>query len=41
MNSIYIIIAKFIENIAIMGAGFLSLGSSYQPVIPEELKNSR
>jgi cyclic lactone autoinducer peptide len=32
------IIAKFIERVAIMGAGFLSLGSSYQPNIPEELK---
>lgn len=38
MSSIYMFIANFIENFAIMGAGFLSLGSSYQPDIPEELK---
>lgn len=30
-------VALVVENFAILGAGFMSAGLSYQPEIPEEL----
>ncbi len=37
MNIILGIIANVVEQMAEMGAGFLSWGIAYQPEIPEEL----
>lgn len=30
--------AQFVEKFAILGAGFMSAGASYQPEIPEDLQ---
>lgn len=38
MNTFLAAVAGFILNIAELGAGFLSMGASYQPEIPEELR---
>lgn len=37
MSTFLSAVAFFIGKVAEMGAGFLSMGSSYQPEIPEEL----
>lgn len=36
--NVWFMIAGFIEQLAQLGAGFMSIGSSYQPEVPEELK---
>lgn len=38
MNSLLMAVAVFIGKLAEVGAGFMSIGSSYAPEIPEELK---
>ncbi|RHR49132.1 cyclic lactone autoinducer peptide [Clostridium sp. AF18-27] len=38
MNTFLLMVATFIGKVAELGAGFMSLGSSYQPEVPEELK---
>lgn len=37
MNSILMVVAMFIAKVAELGAGFMSIGTSYAPEIPEEL----
>lgn len=37
MQMILTFVAMFIGKVAEMGAGFLSMGTGYQPKIPEEL----
>lgn len=38
MEMFLLTVASFIAKVAEMGAGFMSLGSSYQPEVPDELK---
>lgn len=38
MNVLLGVVAGFIGKLAEMGAGFMSIGFSYAPEIPEELK---
>ncbi len=40
MINIWDVIADFIQKFAELGAGFQSIGSSYEPEIPEELKEN-
>lgn len=37
MNSVLFFVAVFISKLAEAGAGFMSIGTSYVPEIPEEL----
>lgn len=37
MDAFLMMVAALIGKVAEMGAGFLSMGASYQPEIPEEL----
>lgn len=38
MSSLMVVVASFIGKLAEVGAGFMSIGISYAPEIPEELK---
>lgn len=38
MDSVLFVVAAFIEKLAELGAGFMSMGTSYAPEVPEELK---
>lgn len=38
MSSIWSMLASLIERIANMGAGAASMGISYEPEVPEELR---
>jgi len=38
MDKVLDIVAKLIKNLAVQGAGFRSIGFSYEPEIPEELQ---
>lgn len=38
MNSILMVVGAFIAKLAELGAGFMSIGTSYAPEVPEELR---